>query len=284
MKKIIATVLCCCLVLGVASCGNITNNTNAESSTNGTLFNEEYYGYATKALNTVDQYLSSEIEKEEALSIVTDLGKNIEENGDYGVKTLGITLELLEITLGQNNFDFSDIEEYRDDLASLVKSPLLYRETAKKAFDVNSKDFFDMVNASLQYSDSSLVLELDKVEEIEKEEENYLPVSFYVLKHNNVLIEYETDDATDKLLGLELKLDFGAKTIKEDDVVALGGYIGVMSTFLETEKDVDKLVELINRLDLENFSEISIKSYDTDTVQYTKTFMNNNFSLIMKPM
>ena len=181
MKKIIATVLCCCLVLGVASCGNITNNTNAESSTNGTLFNEEYYGYATKALNTVDQYLNSEIEKEEALSIVTDLGKNIEENGDYGVKTLGITLELLEITLGQNNFDFSDIEEYRDDLASLVKSPLLYRETAKKAFDVNSKDFFDMVNASLQYSDSSLVLELDKVEEIEKEEENYLPVSFYVL-------------------------------------------------------------------------------------------------------
>ena len=247
MKKIIATVLCCCLVLGVASCGNITNNTNAESSTNGTLFNEEYYGYATKALNTVDQYLNSEIEKEEALSIVTDLGKNIEENGDYGVKTLGITLELLEITLGQNNFDFSDIEEYRDDLASLVKSPLLYRETAKKAFDVNSKDFFDMVNASLQYSDSSLVLELDKVEEIEKEEENYLPVSFYVLKHNNVLIEYETDDATDKLLGLELKLDFGAKTIKEDDVVALGGYIGVMSTFLETEKNVDKLVELINR-------------------------------------
>ena len=104
------------------------------------------------------------------------------------------------------------------------------------------------------------------------------------MKHNNVLIEYETDDATDKLLGLELKLDFGAKTIKEDDVVALGGYIGVMSTFLETEKDVNKLVELINRLDLENFSEISIKSYDTDTVQYTKTFMNNNFSLIMKPM
>ena len=80
MKKIIATVLCCCLVLGVASCGNITNNTNAESSTNGTLFNEEYYGYATKALNTVDQYLNSEIEKEEALSIVADLGKNIEEN------------------------------------------------------------------------------------------------------------------------------------------------------------------------------------------------------------
>ena len=57
-----------------------------------------------------------------------------------------------------------------------------------------------------------------------------------------------------------------------------------MSTFLETEKDVNKLVELINRLDLENFSEISIKSYDTDTVQYTKTFMNNNFSLIMNPM
>ncbi len=287
MKKMIAIVLTFCMVFGVSACGNNTDNTGTESSTNntnGTALDEEHYNYATEALAIVDKFLNNEIEKENAASEITALSKKVVENGDYGIDTLNITLNLLETVFELSNLNINSVEEYRDDLAALLNVPLIYRETAKKAFDVTSKEFFDAVNTSLQSTDSSLVLELDKVEKIEKEEENYLPVSFYVLKHNNVLIEYETDNATDKLLSLEIGLNFNEKKLKEDDIVALGGYIGVTSTMLETEKEAKEFVyELITQLDLENFSENNVRSYDTDNIHYTKMFLSNNFALVMKP-
>ncbi len=287
MKKMIAIVLTFCMVFGVSACGNNTDNTGTESSTNntnGTALDEEHYNYATEALAIVDKFLNNEIEKENAASEITALSKKVVENGDYGIDTLNITLNLLETVFELSNLNINSVEEYRDDLAALLNVPLIYRETAKKAFGVTSKEFFDAVNTSLQSTDSSLVLELDKVEKIEKEEENYLPVSFYVLKHNNVLIEYETDNATDKLLSLEIGLNFNEKKLKEDDIVALGGYIGVTSTMLETEKEAKEFVyELITQLDLENFSENNVRSYDTDNIHYTKMFLSNNFALVMKP-
>ncbi len=287
MKKMIAIVLTFCMVFGVSACGNNTDNTGTESSTNntnGTALDEEHYNYATEALAIVDKFLNNEIEKENAASEITALSKKVVENGDYGIDTLNITLNLLETVFELSNLNINSVEEYRDDLAALLNVPLIYRETAKKAFDVTSKEFFDAVNTSLQSTDSSLVLELDKVEKIEKEEGNYLPVSYYVLKHNNVLIEYETDNATDKLLSLEIGLNFNEKKLKEDDIVALGGYIGVTSTMLETEKEAKEFVyELITQLDLENFSENNVRSYDTDNIHYTKMFLSNNFALVMKP-
>lgn len=287
MKRMIAIVLTFCMVFGVSACGNNTDNTGTESSTNNTndtALDEEHYNYATEALAIVDKFLNNEIEKENAASEITALSKKVVENGDYGIDTLNITLNLLETVFELSNLNINSVEEYRDDLAALLNVPLIYRETAKKAFDVTSKEFFDAVNTSLQSTDSSLVLELDKVEKIEKEEENYLPVSFYVLKHNNVLIEYETDNATDKLLSLEIGLNFNEKKLKEDDIVALGGYIGVTSTMLETEKEAKEFVyELITQLDLENFSENNVRSYDTDNIHYTKMFLSNNFALVMKP-
>ena len=64
----------------------------------------------------------------------------------------------------------------------------------------------------------------------------------------------------------------------------MGGYIGVTSTMLETEKEAKEFVyELITQLDLENFSENNVRSYDTDNIHYTKMFLSNNFALVMKP-
>ena len=74
MKKMIAIVLTFCMVFGVSACGNNTDNTGTESSTNntnGTALDEEHYNYATEALAIVDKFLNNEIEKENAASEIT---------------------------------------------------------------------------------------------------------------------------------------------------------------------------------------------------------------------
>lgn len=292
MKKSIAILLTGCLMFGVASCGNGTNsmnevssinevsNTNDTSSANNTLLDDEYYNYGIKALEAVDKYLDAEIEKEEAFSTLTGLIERVGESDDYGIETLWVTLSLLQSSLEKNSsdFDVNEIKEYRDNLASLLKSSLRYRETAKKTFDITSKDCFEKINIVLETIDNSLIL--NDFKKVEVEEANYFPVSFYATTHNNVSIQYQVDNKTDKLISFLIQLKIDPNNVNFDDLSALGLYIGMIAAMLEPNIDVDKLIQ---ELDIDNISEDNHKSSETDKVLYLKFFSDNEFSLGIYP-
>ena len=298
MKKMIAFMLACCLAFGATACSNTntnkpepakqeetqdntdsTNETSKESNTNSannTLLGDEYYNYGIKALESVDQYLDAEIEKGEMLSTLVGLKERVGENDDYGIETLWSILSLLESSLEKDSPDFNidDVKKYRDDLAGFLKSSLRYRDTTKKTFDITSKDCFEKINMALESIDNSLIV--NDFKKVELEEANYFPVSFYATTHNNVSIQYQVDNKTDKLISFLIKLKIDPDNVNFDDLSAFGLYLGMISASLEPDIDGDKLGQ---GLDFDNISDNNIKSYETDKVLYIKIFKDNEISL-----
>lgn len=287
MKKYIAILLATFMLFGTSACSSKTNNVdnsnststnsaNNTSSANNTLLDDDYYNYGIKALEAVDQYLDAEIEKGEVFSTLTSLKERVGESDDYGIDTLWAILSLLESSFDKDSSDFNidDVKKYRDDLAGFLKSSLRYRDTTKKTFDITSKDCFEKINMALESIDNSLIL--NDFKKVELEEANYFPVSFYVTTHNNISIQYQVDNKTDKLISFLIQLKIDPDNVNFDDLSAFGLYLGMLSASLEPDIDADKLSQ---GLDLDNISDNNIKSYETDKVLYVKTFKDNEISL-----
>lgn len=302
MKKMIAFMLACCLAFGATACSNTntnkpepakqeetqdntdsTNETSKESNTNSannTLLGDEYYNYGIKALESVDQYLDAEIEKEETISTLVGLKERVGENDDYGIETLWSILSLLESSLEKDSPDFNinDVKQYRDDLAGLLKSSLRYRDTTKKTFDITSEKFLKAMNIALESIDNSLLL--DDFTRIETDTEKYFDVAYYSIVKNGITVEYSVDKKTDKLTTLRIATELDNPS--ENDLYNLVYYCGIAIGILNYDSDSDNDI-IAKELKLDDFSNGSSGDYKSNNAEYTKYIFNNNYTFYVRP-
>ena len=112
LKKFLLIILASCLFL--VGCGG--NNTNSDKIPDG--FTEEEYELSQKIVEIINDYITTDIDEEEALDKLERLGEQLEDSSDITVSNIGTKALLARFEIKEGNYD--ELKTQRDEIQAMI--------------------------------------------------------------------------------------------------------------------------------------------------------------------